>query len=412
MATEIRQLRDDELPNYVRIGKAAFPGVTMSDAELLERMRAAIDERDPASTFHGAFRAGELVGVMRFFDFTLAYHGVKVPLGGVGFLAVDLLHKREHVARDLVAAFLRSYRAAGAPLAALYPFRPDFYQKMGFGFGTKISAYRLATDAFPAGGRAHLRHLSPDDAPAVLACHNRYVDQTHGLFVRGAGLMRRVLVAPDRRAVGYVADGELQGYLVYQFQRGATFIDNALEIVELVYEHPAALRELCAFVHAQADQVGRTLWNTHDDQVHHLFADPRNGSGNLLNPISHETNTQGVGMMYRLIDTAGFFRSVAAHRFGGESLALAFDVRDSFLAENHGTTVVRFEQGAATVDPGATPDATLSIGVGHLSSVLMGSADLGTLLRYGLAEIAEPGYSGTVLRLLRSETRPHCLTVF
>lgn len=412
MATEIRELRDDELDAFVRIGKGAYPGVTMGAEELRERVRRSAGERDPAIAQVGAFRAGELVGVMRYYDFTMSFHGTMLPVGGVGFVAVDLLHKKEHVAKEMIAAYLRHYRDRGAPLAALYPFRPDFYRNMGFGYGSRLSAYRFPTAAFPAGPRDALRHLAPDDAPAVLACHNRHVARTHGLFLRGAGLMGRMLDAPERRAVGYTAGGELQGYLIYQFQRGATFIDNTLEVVELIAEHPAALRQLCAFISTQADQVARVAWNTHDDQLHHLVSDPRNGTGNLHNPVSHETNAQGSGIMYRLLDTAGFFRAVAGHSFGGESLTLAFDVRDSFLPENQGEVVVRFEAGRPSVDPAARPDARISIGVEYLSPLVMGSAELRSLLAYGLAEIDEPGYSGRVHRLFLSEARPMCLTAF
>lgn len=412
MATEIRALRDDELDAFVRIGKGAYPGVVIGADELLERVRRTAGDRDPTITQVGAFRDGELVGVMRYYDFTMAFHGLMLPVGGVGFVAVDLLHKKEHVAKEMIAAYLRHYRGRGAPLAALYPFRPDFYRAMGFGYGSRLNAYRFPTAAFPAGPRNSLRHLSHEDAPAILACHNRYVARTHGLFVRGEALMRRIVEVPERRAVGYVAGGQIEGYLIYQFQRGATFIDNSLEVVELIAEHPAALRQLCAFIQTQADQVARVAWNTHDDQLHHLVSDPRNGSGNLHNPVSHETNAQGSGIMYRLLDTAGFFRAVAGHSFGGESLTLALDVRDSFLPENQGEVIVRFEGGRPTLDPAARPNARIAIGVEYLSSLVMGSAEFRSLLAHGLAEIDEPGYSGNVHRLFLSEARPMCLTAF
>jgi predicted acetyltransferase len=412
MATEIRALRDDELAEFVRVGRAAYPGGVLSADELLDRLRRSAGERDPAITQVGAFRDGALVGIMRYYDFTMSYHGTMLPVGGVGFVAVDLLHKKEHVARDLIGAYLRHYRDGGAPLAALYPFRPDFYRRMGFGYGSRLNAYKFATAGFPPGPRDRLRHLTRDDLAATLACHNRYVARTHGLFVRGEGLMLRTLEAPDRRAVGYVEDGEVRGYLIYQFQRGVNFIDNTLEVVELVAERPAALRQLCAFIHTQADQVARVAWNTHDDQLHHLVVDPRDGTGNLLHPVSHQTNTQGSGIMYRLLDTAGFFRAVAGHDFGGESLTLAIDVRDSFLPENQGEVVVRFEGGRPTLAPDARPDARLTIAVEYLSPLLMGSAELGSLLAGGLAEIDEPGYSGRVRRLFRSEARPACMTAF
>jgi predicted acetyltransferase len=386
--------------------------VVVGADDLVERLRRTASDREPSIAQMGAFRDGELVGIMRYFDFSMAFHGLPLPVGGLGFVAVDLLHKKQHVAKEMVEAFLRHYRAQGATMAALYPFRPDFYQQMGFGYGARLNVYNLATAAFPDGPRDRLRHLGREDAAALLACHNRYVARTHGLFVRGEAVMARTLEAPERRCVGYVEGDAVRGYLLYQFQRGRHFIDNTLEIVELIAEHPAALRQLCAFVHTQADQVARALWNTHDDQVHQLVRDPRNGSGNLVMPVSHETNTQAIGIMYRLIDTAGFFRAVGAHRFGGESLTLAIDVRDSFLPENQGTVVVRFEGGRPSVEQEARPDARLTIGVAQLSSLVMGAADLRALLAYGLAEIDDPDYSGSVVRLFLSEARPSCLSLF
>lgn len=412
MPTEIRQLRDDELDAFVRIGKAAYPGVLVGADELAERLRRTAGDREPAITQHGAFRDGELVGIMRFFDFTMAFHGLLLPVGGLGFVAVDMLQKKKQVAKEIVAAFLRHYRERGATMAALYPFRPDFYHQMGFGYGARLNVYRFATAAFPTGPRDRLRHLGRTDAAAILACHNRYVLRTHGLFLRGEALMDRMLEVPERRAVGYVEGDELRGYLLYQFQRGSHFIDNSLEIVELIAESPAALRQLCAFLYTQADQVARVVWHTHDDQLHQLVRDPRNGSNNLVMPVSHETNLQALGIMYRLIDTAGFFRAVANHRFGGASLTLAIELHDSFLPENQGTTVVRFEAGRPTVTPDARPDVRLTIAVEQLSSLVMGATDLRALLAYGLAEIDDPDYSGEVQRLFLSEARPSCLSVF
>lgn len=410
-ATEVRRLAGDEYEAYAAIAIAAYPGATMATADLTERMRSAEAESHPVRCY-GAFRDGRLVGGMRYFDFTMAFHGAPLPVGGVGFVAVDLLHKKQHVARDMILAYLRHYRERAVPMAALYAFRPDFYRQMGFGYGTPVNHYTLLPASFPGGPRVHLRHMGRDDLPALLACHNRHAARTHGLFLRGEELMARLLGAPERRVVAYCDGDQVQGYLLYQFQRGATFIDNSLEVVELIVEHPAALGELCAFLQSQADQVARVILNLQDDQLHHLVSDPRTGSGNLYPQVAHESSIQGVGIMYRLLDTAAFFRAVADHSFGDQSLTLAIRVRDSFLPEGDGEVVVRFEQGRPRVDPGAAPAARITLAVNHLSSLVMGAADFRTLLAYGLAEIDDPGYSGRVHRLFLSEVRPACLTPF
>lgn len=411
MPTEVRRLSGDEYERFAEIAAAAYPGSTMPVADLAERVRRAEGDSHPVLCY-GAFREGRLVGGMRYFDFTMSFHGLAVPVGGVGFVAVDLLRKKEGVARDMILAFMRHYRGRGAPMAALYPFRPDFYGQMGFGYGTPTSHYRLLPASFPRGPREHLRHMGQADLPALLACHNRYAAAAHGLFQRGEELMARLAGGPDRRVVAYVEGEQVHGYMLYQFQKGATFLDNNLEVLELVYERPAALAELCAFLHAQADQVARVVLNVQDDQLHHLVRDPRNGSGNLYPPVAHEGRAQGHGIMYRLLDTAAFFRAVAGHSFGDQSLTLGIRVRDGFLPEGDGEVVVRFDRGRPHVDQGAAPEARIALSVAHLSALVMGSADLRTLLGYGLAEIDNPEYSARVHRLFLSEVRPVCLTPF
>jgi predicted acetyltransferase len=411
MATEIRRLAGDEYERYAVIANDAYPGATAPVAATAERIRQAEGYSHPIICY-GAFRDGELLGGMRYFDFTMSFHGAPIPVGGVGFLAVDLLHKKRRVAHDMVLAYMRHYRGRGAPMAALYPFRPDFYGQMGFGYGAPTNHYRLLPASFPQGPRAHLRALTPADAPALLACHNRYAARTHGLFLRGEELMARFLAAPERRVVAYVEGDEVQGYLLFQFQKGATFLDNSIEVIELIWEHPAALAELCAFLHTQADQVARVILNVQDDQLHQLVRDPRNGTGNLYPQVAHESSAQALGIMYRLLDTAAFFRALPGHSFGGASMTLAIAVRDDFLPEAAGEVVVRFDQGLPHVDPGAAPEVRLRIDVAHLSSLVMGATDFRTLQRYGLAEIDDPGYSGRVHRLFLSEARPVCVTPF
>ncbi|MBX0326295.1 GNAT family N-acetyltransferase [Oscillochloris sp. ZM17-4] len=411
MSTEIRPITDDEIDSFALIAAGAYPGASLTPEELAERMRQGLAE-NPTTRLYGAFRDGQMLGGMRHHDFTMYFHGTPVPVGGVAMVAVDLLHKKEHVARDLIHFYLRHYREQGAPLAALWPFRPDFYRQMGFGYGAKLSHYRLRPDSFPRGARGHLRHLTPDDLPALLACYGRYARQTHGLFVRQVTAIMAPLLASGGRVLAYVDGGEVRGYMAYGFSRGANFITNDIVVRELVYEHPAALAEIMAFLHAQADQIANVVLDIQDDQLHQIVRDPRNGSGTLYPSVYHETNTQGLGIMYRVIDTPGLFAALPEHDFGGQSLTLEIELGDSFLPESAGETVVRFRDGRAELAPGAQPDVRLRVAVEHFSSLVMGATGVDALCRYGLAEIDDPNYSGRVRRLFDSPAQPVCLTAF
>ncbi|MEI7770970.1 MAG: sterol carrier protein domain-containing protein, partial [Chloroflexales bacterium] len=201
-------------------------------------------------------------------------------------------------------------------------------------------------------------------------------------------------------------------YMAYAFRNRANFITNDIEVRELVYEHPAALAEIMAFLHTQADQIANVVLDLQDDQLHQVLRDPRNGSGNLFPSVYHETNAQGLGIMYRVIDTPGLFAALAGHDFGGQSLTLALELRDSFLPENDGETLLRFRDGRAEPAPGARPDVRLRVSVEHFSSLIMGVTGLDALRRYGLAEIDDPNYSGKVRRLFDSPAAPVCLSAF
>jgi predicted acetyltransferase len=43
-------------------------------------------------------------------DFTMDFLGVRIPAGGVGQVAVDLLHKKEHVAKEMMAYSPQHYQ--------------------------------------------------------------------------------------------------------------------------------------------------------------------------------------------------------------------------------------------------------------------------------------------------------------
>ncbi len=98
---------------------------------------------------YGAYEDRKLLGGLRLFDFPGMLFSQKILYGGGGFLAVDLLHKKEKIARDLVLFTIRHFRKKKSPIAVLYPFRPDFYRKMGFGYGAKINEYSVRPSDLP-----------------------------------------------------------------------------------------------------------------------------------------------------------------------------------------------------------------------------------------------------------------------
>jgi predicted acetyltransferase len=414
--SELRVLEPRDFEPMARIFADAYPGfkiATEEDRKRFAERALQLHEEEPTAQFHGLFRDGELQGIMCFYDFSMNFLQKRIPAGGVGQLAVALLHKKEQIAKEMMRYFLRTYRDRETPLAALYPFRPDFYRKMGFGYGTKMNQYRIKPSAFPKGAsKAHVRTLTEDDRDAVVACYSRFVGQTHGMMDKTEREVRRLFAAPKHRIVGCEMNGAVQAYMVFTFEEGENFILNDIQVQELIYENAEALSELSTFLHSQADQIRHVILNTQDEYFHFLPMDPRNNSDRLIPDVYHETNAQGVGLMYRVIDVPRIFDLLCERDFGGQTCTLRLTLVDTFLPENGGSVTLRFEGGRAQRIDRAQPDVEVRLDVAEFSSLLAGCVDFHSLFRYGLADISDPAYAETVDRLFAVERKPICTTSF
>lgn len=415
---EIRPLAGEaEFEAFVGIASNAYPGSKIVSEEDRQRLKQRLVARSAAAdvSMEGLFEDGRLLGGMRLHDFTMNLRMARVPAGGVGFVAVDLLHKKRGVAKDLIGYFLRRCRARGQPIALLYPFRPDFYKQMGFGYGAKISKYSAAPADLPGSGdRSAVRLLTAQDRERLAACYARFAATRHGLLDKTPFEVDALLTAAENRVFGYEQDGVVSGYLALGFttDRPDSFLINDILVKELVYESRAALAGLLAFLRSQADQIRRVIFSVQDDALHYLLRDPRDGSQQFIAGLYQQTNTQGLGIMYRAVDTRALIAGLAGCDFGGQSCAVKIAARDSFLPENAGELVVRFDRGRPSLSDNAEHDVAIELDVTELSSLLMGTVSFRSLYRYGLAEISDAGQLDAVSRLFAVDEPPICMTWF
>jgi len=291
---------------------------------------------------------------------------------------------------------------------------------MGCGYGAKIHVYEVKPESLPQGKtKEHVRFLTRDDWPALTDCYNRYVDRTTGA-IEDTTLAREIFLTfldqfTGAKCVGLEADGRLIGYLIFTFKKGPTesFVDNNIEILEMVYEDSQVFLELMRFLHTQLDQISLVMITTTDDNFHYVLEDPRRQGGRLILPIYHESHTSGVGIMYRVLDTRGIFETLRDHDFGGSTCKLKLSVVDSFIPENNGSIVIHFTDGTPHVQAdGSGFEVELGMDISDFSSMLLGAVDLRSLYGYGLAELSDPAYVDRLNGLFATEGKPVCLTWF
>jgi len=414
----IKRLSEQHYPDLVLIEAEAYPGMKIVSAEdraaAVGRLAKSLE--DKRRTWYGAFREGKLVGAMETFDFVMNVHGTRIPAGGVGGVAVDLMHKKEHVARDMMVFYLDHYYKKGAPMAVLWPFHSEFYRKMGFGLGARMYQYRVKTSSLPQGeSKKHVRYLTQDDIRAINDCHNRLVKRRTGMIEETeTGWQHLLTNYKNIRLAGYDDNGVIRGYLVYRFQLNnpRNFLDNDLSVIQTVYETPEVLSELLTFLRAQLDQVKQVIFHTPEEEFYYLLDDPYNDSGNLISPTYQESHTAGVGIMYRVLNSRKLFELLGNHSFGGVTIRLRLTVRDSFFPENSGSLILHVVNGQVSIADGGEFDVEISLEIAEFSSMFMGAVGFRSLMTYQFAEISDQSYADTVHRMFATADKPLCTTSF
>ncbi|HHH84586.1 MAG TPA: GNAT family N-acetyltransferase, partial [Firmicutes bacterium] len=367
MDHEIRPLtQKEELAAYARIAFDAYPGFEMEDVSRLESYLVKIAEKAGNVRPMGAFRNGVLTGGMLVYDYSMNYRDVFLPVGGVGLVAVDLLHKKEHVCKDLVTSFILESRKRGRMLTLLYPFRPDFYYKMGYGYGAPLYEYRVRTENFiKDSSKEGLEHATAEDREAVVSCYNRVAALTHGMIKRSGADMGRIMAKKGHHAVVVLEKGEVTGYVIYMFQSAHknNFVVNDLVIVERMETTPQARERLNTFIGGQRDQCAHVVYRTFDAEEYHSLTDPRDPTGDLVPDVYHTSHRGAVGLMYRIGDTEGFFRETQFPAPEGWK-GLALEITDTLLGEEPVTGVLTEEKGLLRFIPGKPDNGTPLIHLG------------------------------------------------
>ena len=409
----VRRIADDDFKEYVRLSLEAYPAMypELNEERIdgwIKRMQAQQAKKADIQ-YYGYYRDEKLLGAMRIHHFKINVHGVEMESGGVGNVCVDLAHKKEHIAKEMMEYYHEYFREKDTPMLLLWPFRHDFYMKMGYGYARKYNKYMYKPDDLPRGSKEGVGFMGEADIDAMLECFNRYAAKTHGMIYKARAFFERFI--QRFKVVGYRDGDRVEGFIGFNFKK----IDpdhplrQHIEIEYMVYENPKALSRILAFLQTQLDQVERVVFMTHDDDFHYISKDPRDGVPHIFY-INQETNAQGVGIMYRILDKELFFKQLASHNFNGENLRVKFNVEDSFLPENHGSVTVHFKDGYPKIAAGH--DVEVSLKIEYFSSLLMGVVDLRKLWTYGLVEISDDSYTDQLDKLFHVQKKPETIEEF
>lgn len=107
-----RLVKEQDFLTFASIVVGAYPGRmngAQTTKEQLKNLFMDNQNHDESLNYFGLWDDDKLIGGMRLHDFQMNLFSKMIPIGGVGLVAVDLLHKKEKVAKELIHQFFHFF---------------------------------------------------------------------------------------------------------------------------------------------------------------------------------------------------------------------------------------------------------------------------------------------------------------
>ncbi len=364
---------------------------TLADLGFRAYRVSSLEKRREFYTDHPRFglrdvRVGELdgriVASLVLYPFTAFVRAQRVPVVGIGSVAVSPEHRRRGIGEALLRAALREMRQRGDALSILYPFRGSFYRKLGYGVIEVAQQLAFAPTLLPPSDETRrVRRMMLPDRASIEALYEKVALGGHFALARKPEWWAQRLWGHGGDWVVYEGKrrGQIEGYLYYEVDAAAGPFKLSLTLTEFVAASPEAHRALAGYLASLADQVseihsimpGDNGWTT-------LLRTAQNLRPGLEMSVYSDTGNVVNGLMLRLNDVkAALERLPVSPSARGE---IALEVDDTVLAPNARAWRLRASEGRLKVSAEAarggrsrlprlrvTPDALASIVGGALS---------------------------------------------
>jgi predicted acetyltransferase len=406
------------LPAYVDIVRDAYPLFASEKEAMVDHFRSALIGGYPQLV--GAFEPdGRMAGIYAHFTFAATILGRGLPATGLGMVGTALDRKKAKVALSIVRDFVRRTRRSGAPLSFLYPFRHDFYARMGWGPVGESRQHTLPPVAFPLyPERNMVRQVRDPGWEQLDRIHRQAIGRRgalglsrHPLRWKGQLKGSPLTFLVDGPSTGGTAPhggtppfegtaGESEGYLLAHFTKRADLPDlfkYDLEVSEMEWTTPRALRALLGFLSSQRDQVVEIIldWQV-DGHLGAVLLDPARRNAVALRNHQSPGPQVGLGVMMRLEDPPTAF---ALRPYAGRD-AVRLDVTTRDPLRDGAAIRFRADLRGAEASGVRLARAALETDLATLSRLWAGSLRVSEALEFGIATVAPLVAVETLERLL------------
>lgn len=409
---DIRFILPEEVSQLRRNVLTSFPSKTPQ--ALLDAMPRELVSPDEGR-YLGCFDdSGALVGSCLLMDFSINVRGKMMPMGAAAYVACNFLHKKEHVAYQMLRVFVGYYDKLDVCMGCLHPFSPAFYGKMGFGFGNESTMYSPRPSGIRSfGDKSGLAYASPADTEEILEFYRQHARNVHGATTHAFMDYHRIFDSP------YVVlcrrGGRITGYLTFEFVEVDHYTDmyHDLAVHEMFYEDTQTLCQFMTFFASQSDQIERVRIYSDDPHLHMMFTNPDSGENRAYDGAIQEIGRRNMGYMTRILNVRRYFEEQPHCQSAvSRPFVLELHVADSFYPQNAGVYQLRVEGASVRLVDGQKPDVVLGADISALSSLVMGAVPLRDLIRLNLLTLSDEHYADDIQSAIGWHEKPRNSTYF
>ncbi len=335
----------------------------------------------------------EIVVALSAIPYTVWLGGVSLPMLGIAGVANRLESRRRGYAFRLCCEAIKRGREQGYLVSILYPFRFDFYQKLGWGAIGELIEYRFHPSSLPSyEARKHVRRFQESDLDGLAQCYQRFVEKNNCLAESSIEVWQNKLKGVQKREtilMVYETDGKITGYILFEFKPNGEMLNQEVIVHELIYDDSVSYQGLLGFLSSISDQISVVrYWAQVDEGFHYILKDPRDADQPILAGLVSKTGSYGFSYMFRVLDLEKALE--ARPNYNNVSGTAVLLVKDEQIAENSGLfqiTLLNGKMEVKRVDSLQTACISLSIDV--FSQLYAGTLSLEKAYFLGLITVNE-----------------------
>lgn len=313
----IRTAGEEDAPALARLWADVFPGERTAE-ERLEGLLGGSDPFGGLETCRVAEEGGRMVGGFRIYSLRMHLWGRELPVQGLAAVAVAPDARRRGTGGAMCREAIRLGREDGAVLSVLFPFRVDYYSRLGYVLAGELHRYRFPPEELPRFPEAsRVRRLQPDDSRSrIPPLYEAVRVRSNGMIARSDALWETVLGAESDQVYGVEpdegsGDAGLDGYLVLRWRSARSRERTGFRVRELVARNAEAYRALLGWISLQRDQARQVTYDAlPGENFQQLLSEPRLRGRPAARGLWFESATVLRGPMVRILDLEGLLASL------------------------------------------------------------------------------------------------------